>query len=222
MDWTRAIDAYCERTGPDFWAEPVNALTNAAFLIAALILARRIRGDWPGAGLARALVAILAAIGVGSFLFHTFATAWSSSADVLPIVAFILVYVFVANRHFLGLSRPAALGGTALFVPYAALTIPLFAHLPGFGVSAAYWPVPLLIALYAAGLRRRAPATARGLALGAGILTVSLVLRSLDEGLCAAFPLGTHFVWHLLNAVMLGWMIEVFRRHMLAGRGAGR
>jgi hypothetical protein len=30
------------------------------------------------------------------------------------------------------------------------------------------------------------------------------------------FPLGTHFGWHLLNAVMLGWMIEVYRRHMLA------
>ena len=222
MDWTQAIDAYCERTGPEFWAEPVNAVTNAAFLVAALVMARRIRGDWPGAGLARALVAILAAIGVGSFLFHTFAVAWASTADVLPIVAFILVYVFVANRYVLGLGQPAALGATALFVPYAALTIPVFAHLPGFEVSAAYWPVPLLIALYAFGLRRRAPATARGLAAGAGILAISLVFRSLDEGVCGALPLGTHFAWHLLNALMLGWMIEVFRRHMLAGDGAGR
>ncbi len=41
------------------------------------------------------------------------------------------------------------------------------------------------------------------------MLTVSLVLRSLDAPLCAANPLGTHFLWHLLNAVMLGWMIEV-------------
>jgi hypothetical protein len=29
--------------------------------------------------------------------------------------------------------------------------------------------------------------------------------------------LGTHFLWHLLNAVMLGWMINVYVRHR-AGR----
>ncbi|SDT92452.1 hypothetical protein SAMN05428979_0445 [Stappia sp. ES.058] len=34
MDWTASVDAYCERVGTAFWAEPVNALTNAAFLVA--------------------------------------------------------------------------------------------------------------------------------------------------------------------------------------------
>jgi hypothetical protein len=28
--------------------------------------------------------------------------------------------------------------------------------------------------------------------------------------------LGTHFLWHILNGVMLGWMIHVYIRHMLA------
>ena len=36
MDLMQAIDGYCERTGPEYWSEPVNAVTNAAFLIAAL------------------------------------------------------------------------------------------------------------------------------------------------------------------------------------------
>ncbi|MFT7390517.1 MAG: hypothetical protein ACI9ZH_000740, partial [Paracoccaceae bacterium] len=36
MDPMQAIDAYCERLGPQFWAEPVNAATNLAFLIGAL------------------------------------------------------------------------------------------------------------------------------------------------------------------------------------------
>ena len=35
MDWFAPIDIYCERTAPGFWDEPFNALTNAAFLIAA-------------------------------------------------------------------------------------------------------------------------------------------------------------------------------------------
>jgi hypothetical protein len=65
-------------------------------------------------------------------------------------------------------------------------------------------------------LSRRAPSTARGLAVGAGILTVSLTFRTLDQPLCAVWPKGTHFLWHILNATMLGWMIETYRRHMLA------
>jgi hypothetical protein len=65
-------------------------------------------------------------------------------------------------------------------------------------------------------LARRAPATARGLAIGAAILLVSITARSLDGQLCAKIPLGTHFLWHILNGIMLGWMIEVYRRHMLA------
>lgn len=220
MDWTRAIDGYCERTDAAYWSEPVNALTNAAFLVAAVLMWRRVRGQ--GLPLAVALCAILAAIGVGSYLFHTHATVWASTADTTPIGLFILVYLFAANLHFWRLPLWAALLGTAAFIPYAMLLTPAFRALPFFEISAFYWPVPVLIAATALALRSRAPETARGLGIGAGILTVSLTFRSLDEIVCAAFPLGTHFLWHILNATMLGWMIEVYRRHMLAERGAGR
>ncbi|CAN0216748.1 unnamed protein product, partial [Chrysoparadoxa australica] len=37
MDWTRAVDGYCERMGPEFWSEPMNAVRNAAFGLAAVI-----------------------------------------------------------------------------------------------------------------------------------------------------------------------------------------
>ena len=78
MDWTQQIDGYCERVDFSFWAEPVNAVTNLAFLIAAFILWRRIKGQ--GMPLAMGLVVIMAVIGIGSFLFHTFATQWASTA----------------------------------------------------------------------------------------------------------------------------------------------
>lgn len=209
--WLVPVDAYCERTGPDYWSEPVNALTNAAFLIAAAVMARRLRGtDLP---LARAMVAVLAVIGLGSFLFHTHANRLTALMDVIPILGFILLYVFAATREFLGARPWLAAAATLGFIPYAAAAIPLFALVPGLGASAAYSPVPLLILIYAAILRRRAPETARGLALGAGILILSLIFRTLDQPLCDLIPVGTHFLWHILNATMLGWMIEVYRRH---------
>ena len=45
----------------------------------------------------------------------------------------------------------------------------------------------------------------------------SIFVRTNDEPMCQVVSMGTHFVWHILNALMLAWMIEVLRRHMLAG-----
>ncbi|MCV6596476.1 MAG: ceramidase domain-containing protein [Mangrovicoccus sp.] len=210
MELTRAVNGYCERLDPGYWAEPINAITNAGFVIAAVIL-------WPrvaGLPLARALCVVLAAIGVGSYLFHTHAQIWAMIADVLPIGIFILLYIYVANRHYWELGPWAALALTGLFLPYAALLLPVFSALPFFHISAAYWPVPLLIAIYAILLRNRAPQTAKGLGIGAALLALSLSFRSLDMPLCPQLPVGTHFLWHLLNAVMLGLVIETYRAHM--------
>ncbi len=215
----RQIDGYCERVDPSYWAEPVNAVTNAAFVIAALIMWTRVRGE--NLPLATALCVLLAAIGLGSYLFHTHAQVWAAIADVVPIVGFSLLYIFAANRHFWNLSLWTSLALTLGYLPYSALLTPVFEALPFFSISSFYWPLPLLIATYAVLLRNRAPETARGLATGAGILVVSLTFRSIDEPLCGALPLGTHFLWHILNGVMLGWMIEVYRRHRLAERLAG-
>ena len=214
----RQIDGYCERLDASFWAEPVNAVTNAAFLVAAWVMWRRVRGQ--GEGLATALVAILALIGIGSFLFHTFAQIWAALADTLPILAFILVYIFAINRDVWQMRPWLALGLTLLFLPYAAATAPLFGLVPGLGGSSAYAPVPLLILIYAFLLRRRAPATARGLVAGAMVLCLSILFRALDEPLCGVLPGGTHFLWHILNALMLAWMIEVYHRHLAAARSA--
>ncbi|NOE34844.1 MULTISPECIES: ceramidase domain-containing protein [unclassified Ruegeria] len=216
MDWIREIDGYCERLSPEYWAEPINAITNAAFLISAWLMGRRVRNqDMP---LAMILVALLAMIGIGSYLFHTHAQAWAALADIVPILLFILVYIFAVNRDIWRMSSPFALGGTMLFFPYAAATVPLFQLFPGLGGSAAYAPVPLLILIYAILLRGRDPILAKGLAIGALILILSITFRALDLPVCGHWPLGTHFMWHILNAIMLGWMIEVYRAALIRGR----
>ncbi len=209
MDLTGAIDGYCERTDPSLWSEPVNAATNIAFLAVAAMMWARTRGMPAG----RTLSALLFLIGVGSGLFHTFATGWAAVSDVAAIVAFTLAYIYLANRDFMGWPAWISALGTLAYLPYSAAMTRVFETLPLFATSSFYWPLPVLILAYAALLWRSAPATSRNLLAGAGILCISLTARSADEALCAAFPLGTHFVWHLLNAVMLGWMIETWRRH---------
>ncbi|MCF1708769.1 ceramidase [Tabrizicola sp. J26] len=209
MPWLDAVDGYCERLGPGLWAEPVNAVTNLAFVVAAGFMWRRSRGD----RMARALSLVLGVIGIGSGLFHSFANRLTGLMDVLPILGFILLYLFAASRDMLGLRTGGALAATVAFLPYTAVTVPLWSHIPGLGSSAGYMPVPVLILFYAWLLRARSPDTARGLAIGAGLLLLSLVARTVDEPLCAVVPVGTHFLWHLLNATMLAWMILVYLRH---------
>ncbi|WP_296474952.1 hypothetical protein [Roseinatronobacter sp.] len=207
------VIAYCERSDFSYWSEPVNAVTNAAFLIAAMLVWRQTSGVL----LARAMAVVLAVIGVGSFLWHTHATQWAGLADVLPIFGFILLYLFAATRDFLRQSWPVSLGVTLLFFPYVIGFGWIMGRIvPGLGANALYLGVAVLIAAY--GLWLKDSQTGKGLLIGAGVLVVSIGFRMADDAVCAVFPIGTHFMWHLLNAVMLGWMIHVYCRHLRKGQ----
>lgn len=212
------IDSYCERLDASFWAEPVNFVTNAAFILAALYVWPQVRGMIWG----QVLAVILFVIGVGSALFHSFAQIWAAIADVVPILIYVLVYIALSHRVYWQHSWPKTALFLVLFVPYVALTLPLFQMVPGLGSSAAYAPIPLLIFIHAFLLHRRLPQVARGLAIGAAILCASILARVLDEPMCGIWPMGTHFMWHILNAAMLMHMILVYRAHMLAAGQAGR
>lgn len=111
MDWSRPVDLYCERTDPSFWAEPVNALTNVSFLIAAAVAFVQWRRAGANDRPVFALILITATIGIGSFIFHTIATRGAALFDTIPIAVFIYGYLFFALRWFLTLSH--AEGATA-------------------------------------------------------------------------------------------------------------
>ena len=220
MDLTRQIDAYCERLDPGLWAEPLNALTNAAFVLAglaAMALARR-RGRLDGPVPWLSLVIVL--VGLGSATFHTFATGWAALADQIPIAIFILSYFAVAMNRLVGLAWGWALLATIAFLAAAILggrwlLLPELG--PVIGTSVAYVPALLGLLGVAAWLAVRGrpgdrPA-AGWLAAVAGLFTLSLGLRMLDGPLCAFWPWGTHFLWHVLNATMLFTAVVALIRH---------
>ncbi|HYF55305.1 MAG TPA: ceramidase domain-containing protein, partial [Salinarimonas sp.] len=133
MDWLQPIDLYCERLGAGFWAEPVNALSNAAFLVAAVAAFVSLRRTGGRDGPALALIGVVAVVGIGSFLFHTLANRWSLLADVLPITAFIYGYFLLAMRRFVGLSLVAALAVTGAFLAFNLAFEPLWRTVLGPG-----------------------------------------------------------------------------------------
>jgi hypothetical protein len=204
VDWTRPIDAYCERLGPGLLAEPMNAATNAAFLVAAVMAfaewRRGERRDWPSL----ALIFVVATIGIGSALFHTVANAWSALADVVPIAVFVHGYLLLALRRFLGLGLPGAAVAMLCFVALEALAGPALG--PFIGGSSSYVPPLLALAATAGFLLRRGHPAAGRIGLATLVFAVSLSLRTADDAVCDALPLGTHFLWHVLNAVTL-WLL---------------
>lgn len=214
MGWTDPVDLYCERLGPGFWAEPVNALSNLAFLLAAavgLALARRHRAD----GVVVVLAVWVAAIGVGSFLFHTLANRWSGLADVLPIWSFVLAYVIFALRRFLHLGWIGVGGGLALCAAIvAALSwlIPAGAG-PATNGSVQYLPAVVAFAAFGAVLVRARHPAAPAVGWAGAVFFVSLVFRSLDQAVCPILPVGTHALWHGLNGVMLAVLLAAAARH---------
>ena len=162
---------------------------------------------------AQALCLALALIGVCSGLFHTFAVGWASAADVLSILIYILIYVFTATPRLFDWPWWTGLVAALLFFPYAALATPLLQGILGdLNGSVPYVSVLVLIVLFALAAMPMKPRISGGMIGGALILALSITARSVDHALCEAWPLGTHFLWHCLNAVMLGWMILVIHK----------
>ena len=218
MYLSQSIDIYCERLDVGIWAEPINAVTNFAFILAAIIMWIRCKNLVEG----RVLAFLLFSIGCGSFLFHTFAQTWAAILDVTPILIFILTYIYAANRRFLVWSKRMSITGVILFLPYQFLVVSILSSIQFLGSSAQYVPVAILIFFYSALLHKSKTNLSRELFVGATILSLSIFARTIDAPLCAIVAVGTHFIWHILNAIMLAWMIEVLRRHMLAGYSVGR
>lgn len=201
---------YCERLGVGFWAEPFNALTNAAFLITALLLFRLLRYrqqddvSWE----IYILVLLIASVGLGSFLWHTLATQWAELADKLPIFAFMLVYFSSYMARVLRLTWFWVLFWIVLFL---LLNVAVKLSLPVdlFNGSIMYLPALLALLMMAfASFRQRRSGAMIIFAL-TGLFCVAVMFRSVDQLLCDSFSLGSHFVWHLLNAVMLYWLMRV-------------
>lgn len=213
--WFRQIDAYCERTDASFWAEPVNALTNLAFIVGAVVAWRIWRREAPGDVAVAVLLALVVTIGIGSFLFHTKATLWAMLADVIPITVFIVTYLTLAVRRYFVRPWWQALAVGLLFLPAAQLVGDGVGSVVGraLGGSEGYLPALLALVLCGLWLERLGRPAGRALLLASGLFFVSLTFRTLDQPLCAAFPLGTHFVWHTLNGLLLAFLVVAMVRH---------
>ncbi|EMD22485.1 hypothetical protein [Amycolatopsis azurea] len=184
MNWTAYLDGYCERLAPGLWGEPLNSLSNLAFLIAAIAVWRQPKG--------RVFAVLIGLVFLGSTAFHLLATRWSAAADTGFILVFVLYYAAVFPHLFFGVSRRLSWLAIPVFLAFTAVVASLGG---GMYLSALIGLVVFAVVLKGEHRRR--------FAIAAGVFGVSLSFRTADHTVCGNFPAGTHFVWHLLNGLVL-------------------
>jgi hypothetical protein len=207
------VDIYCERHGPQFWAEPVNALTNVAFVAAGLWGLRKVRAAG-GDGFAQILCWWVVAIGLGSALFHTFANRLTMWADILPIASFTVAYTIFTLRRYLGLNWPACVAIVACFYVLAGVLtalVPAWVSQATYG-STGYLPAFLALFVFGAVVAAVGHPAGRYILAAVAVFVISVTFRALDGDLCDHTPFGTHFMWHVLNGAMLAILLAAAAR----------
>jgi len=207
MSLLTPVDNYCERLSPSLMAEPLNALSNLSFIITAWMLYRAYKKkglyDLP----VTALILMVFIVGVGSSLFHTFANNLTMLADIIPIMVFVLSYLFFALIRLLGFSKSKARLALVVLLLASAATSFAPAELR-FNGSVQYFPC--LGALFLVAWKSRQ----QPLYLASAVFSCSLIFRSVDMALCSEFLEGTHFIWHLLNGALLYVLVKALINHL--------
>ncbi|MDE1462253.1 ceramidase domain-containing protein [Spartinivicinus poritis] len=194
------IDLYCERLGPGLLAEPINALSNIAFFIAAW-------ASWQAIKPLRVihyegylLIGLIIMIGMGSTLFHTFATAWAMQADVIPILLFQLCFVWFYSLKVMRLhySKSVAIVIVLFVASHFSRQYPNLLN-----GSLMYAPTLFVIAVLAAFHFHQKKNNPQILIWATAVFMTSLFFRTIDNAICPYLVIGSHFLWHLCN----GWLI---------------
>lgn len=235
------LPEYCEKSVPALVAQPANTASALAMLVVAMLGYNVWRKQGNGDRGSLLLVAAAFLIGIGAMLFHAMPNVLTLFADVVPIIVFIIgVFVLILSRllgqsllqtglHICGflcallmvtlMFTPRALGhGVWLAVPLLALyilggTLILRARL-------AMRQNSHLVGRHAERLDREYfPQVKMGYALlQCGIvLALGLLVRAYDSTLCEQFPLGLHFVWHIIVAAAVYILLTACIRYASDG-----
>jgi hypothetical protein len=177
------------------FAEPLNALSNVSFLLAALAaweLAQRTGTLSSGV---RVLIALAASVGIGSILWHTVPTMLTLILDIVPILIFICWFIWLYTRNVIGMRAMFAGASVAAFLVATFLDFPFSGVLHGAPVFTPGLLVTLVLGVFHARERRAARFT---LLAAAGVYLTALFFRTIDNEVCSVLPIGTHFLSHLL------------------------
>lgn len=195
----------CERAHEGLWQEPLNVFSNLLFLYVAYkihnyyhkhpdINGRRI---WD----IHAMTVLVFLIGACSSIFHMYPTIHTELMDIIPIVLFINIFFLSVLFRIGKCSIFQAFICYIAFLGFTHMVVSMFPR--GLNDSIGYLSSMgslIMIAIY---LHLKARPSSQHFLVAALIGVCSLFFRSVDNAVCEQFPMGTHFLWHSLNAILI-------------------
>jgi hypothetical protein len=118
-------DEYCERIGFSLLAEPINAISNLSFIVAAWAAWRLAKRTGTLTTGVKVVIALAGATAIGSMLWHTLANTWSLYLDVIPIVLFMVGFLSLYVRKVMGKGAGFAALSVGAFFVSAVLVKPI-------------------------------------------------------------------------------------------------
>ncbi|MBL8814915.1 MAG: ceramidase domain-containing protein [Planctomyces sp.] len=212
------LNIYRERSGdPAFWGEPVNAMTNSSFLIAAVFAMQLAIQRQALTTTTVTLISLAAMIGVGSFLFHTAVSPLTMWLDVIPIAILQTLFLWLACREMLSLGelRSAAVVTAVLLLSFALMPVHRL-------LNGSLFYAPSLVAFLWLGysLSQRSISEPWLVLSAAVCFYLAVTARTFDW--IVPWAVGSHYLWHMLNGVVVylalrSWILHVSQLRLSEG-----
>jgi hypothetical protein len=201
-----AYPMYCEQPLCSGVFEPLNTLTNLFFMAAGILLFFQLKkegkldlkGIW--------FSSLLLIVGIGSFLWHFHRSDFNLTADSIPIGLFIISYLnfYLARTVHKILYRLLLFFGFFIYTPLVILLLSSLASLEFLGNGGLEYAVALsyffFLQIYTFFFKRELLKKSLGIVL---LFFTSIVFRQIDLTVCDLCGFGTHFLWHIMNSVVL-------------------
>ncbi|HSF74382.1 MAG TPA: hypothetical protein VLA84_11340 [Microcoleus sp.] len=146
------------------------------------------------------MITLATSIGIGSALFHTFATQWARLLDVIPLLLFQLGFLWLYSRQVVRM-KYGYVGELLVGFFFSSNFSNEFTNVLNGSLSyAPAFLVLLGLEVYHYQQQKYEPFI---LLAASGVFLLALSFRTLDRAICPYFSSGTHFLWHLCNGILL-------------------
>jgi hypothetical protein len=206
----------CERGSLGILAEPLNVISSVAFMLVAVVIYRFYHSHedlerkwiWD----IHALTFLTFIIGVNSVIFHSFPSPTTELMDTIPIVMFIILYFWSVLFR---IGRCNLFQAGICFVAFVGFSHILVAQFPhSLNDSIGYLSSMIALIVIAVHLHLKARPSSQHFMLAAIVGVCSLFCRAIDREVCPQFPIGSHFMWHTLNATLLYLLLKQIIRNV--------
>ncbi len=204
--YSRSTIEYCERVGNYFYSEPINAVSNLAFYLVAFLIFKFYKQNKVTSRSYWALFVLSLLIGTGSLLWHTLRTPITHAMDAIPIWIFFIIFIYLLLQK-LSNSRKIAIALLAIFVLLQVAISFLFPEI--LNGSIRHFANGITFGLIAVWFYKKYLYISKNLLFAFSLYISAIILRTIDASVCPYFPIGTHFLWHLFNALALLFAVKL-------------